>query len=85
MNANRNLAMGVLAAALLGGANVSLTAQDPSCQKWCGCGSTSYFGTRSGCGSANGCAYVACTQPRWGCSDNYNDVCGTPDWCSDAC
>lgn len=84
MKSTRTLLLGIVATVLLGGANVSLTAQDPDCSKWCGCSSTFSFGTRDGCGSSSGCAWVMCTHSRSGCGDTYNDICGTPDWCENS-
>lgn len=82
MNANRALALGIVATALLGGANASLKAQD-GCQKWCGCISTWSWGTRWSpqCSDPTTCAYASCVQGRSGCSEAVNDACGTPDWC----
>lgn len=76
------LVSGVLLCGLMAAANVSLRAQLPGCDKWCGYGSTVDFGTRSGCGSVDGCAWVTCQYPRAGCDEGpFNDKCGTPDWC----
>lgn len=75
-----NLTFGLVLALTLAAANISLAARDPNCDKWCGCGETDDFGTRSGCGSPNGCAWVECTISRCG-GDAFNDICGSPDWC----
>ncbi len=74
------LTIGLMLAILLAAANATLTAQDPNCDKWCGCGETDQWGTRSGCGSSNGCFWVECTISRCG-GDAFNDTCASPDWC----
>ena len=76
----RNLMIGFALAVALAAANATLTAQDPNCDKWCGCGETDNDGDRQGCGSPEGCAWVECTISRCG-GDSFNDSCGTPDWC----
>jgi hypothetical protein len=81
MGAKRSLAFGVITAALVGGASASLPAE-LACQKHCGCGSTYAGDVRftNECPDRR-CAWVQCTIQLQGCSDNFNDICNTPDWC----
>jgi hypothetical protein len=84
MDLNKSLLLGLMTAAALGSANASVDAQD-GCYKWCGCGSSYAYGTRSSpqCSPPESCAWTACWYSRDGCWDGpYNDICGSPDWCA---
>jgi hypothetical protein len=79
---NRQLIASILMVAALALANIQLAAD--GCSKHCGGGGTVDFGARysEDC-TGESCAWVECSNhiAECGYDGNFNDICGTPDWC----